>query len=168
MLKIFHNMNSLDFGALMEVYAETNRISGQTCYAKLPHSEQLLCAEQDFYAYLHDCFFCQRGAFYAVWIAEGAYVSALRIEPYTDGLLLAGLETAPNARRRGYASALIKAVLAYLRDKPCIRLYSHVAKNNAASLAAHKSCGFQLVSDHASLIDGSVLRSACTVCYSFR
>lgn len=154
MLYLANTLSQLHFGKLMEVYIEGN----------LEKAEEvsLLQAEQDFYQYLHDCFFATPGAVYAVWTEENAYISALRLEPYKDGLLLEALETAPQYRRRGYAYQLIKAVLAAF---PGQKIYSHISKGNAASLAVHEKCGFRKISDSAAYIDGSVNNRAVTLCH---
>lgn len=160
MLRIVNTMRELDFAALMEVYIEGNRENGADNYPDEPEERQLFLAEQDFYQYLRECFFPTQGAFYALWLHSGKCVSALRIEPYRDGLLLAALETAPAYRRQGFAAALIRQTLALLEDQ---RVYSHVSKSNTASLKAHEACGFRIVLDHAVYADGSVLRSSYTL-----
>jgi len=76
---------------------------------------------------------------------SGRYVSALRLEPYRDGLLLEALETAPEQRRKGFAAALIRAVQCFLEGKT--KLYSHVDKRNLSSLKVHEKCGFRIVSE---------------------
>ncbi len=154
MLYLAKSLSQLQFGKLMEVYIEGN----------LEKAEEvgLLQAEQDFYLYLHDCFFSVPGAVYAVWSVEDAYVSALRLEPYKDGLLLEALETAPQHRRKGYAFQLMQAVLTQFPDQ---KIYAHVSKRNAASLAIHRRCGFRKVSDFAAYIDGSVDDRAVTFCH---
>ena len=43
------------------------------------------------------------------------------------------------------------------------RIYSHVGKRNAASLAVHEKCGFYQISDTAAYIDGSVDSKAYTL-----
>lgn len=163
MLLLAEKMSQLDFGKLMEVYTEGNRENGEDFYPDAPPYRQILLAEEAFYQYLREVFFRTEGAFYAVWIQEGQYVSALRLEPYRDGLLLEALETAPELRRRGYAAELIRAVLATVGDKP---VYSHVSKRNTASLKTHASCGFQRILEHAACIDGSVLQNQCTLRYT--
>ena len=160
MLKFAKRLGELNFGALMEVYEEGNLENGALRYPNLPENEQLLRAREDFYAYLKDHFFPEPGAVCAVWEENGRYVSALRLEPYEDGLLLEALETAPGARGRGYAKQLVMAVLSTLGSQT---VYSHVSKKNAASLAVHKACGFQRISEHAAYIDGSVSANACTL-----
>lgn len=154
MLYLAKSLQQLHFGKLMEVYTESN--------AEKAEEADLLQAEQDFYQYLRDCFFTTPGAVYAVWQEQGTYVSALRLEPYKDGLLLAALETAPEHRRRGFACKLIRAVLTEFAEK---KIYSHVNKRNLPSLAVHEKCGFQKISDFAAYIDGSVNERAITLCY---
>jgi len=154
MLYLARSLQQLQFGKLMEVYIEGN--------LEKAAEVGLLQAEQDFYQYLSECFFPVSGAVYAVWIEENEYTSALRLEPYKDGLLLEALETAPNHRRKGYACQLIQAVLAEFPEQ---NIYAHVSKRNAPSLAIHKKCGFRKISDSACYIDGSVNDRAVTLCH---
>ena len=93
----------------MEIYEESNSLNGQEKYPLESTYAQVQEAEQDFYQYLSDVFFHQENSFYAVWTNNGVYVSALRIEPYMDGVLLCALETALNSRRNGYARKLISS-----------------------------------------------------------
>ena len=155
MLIIARSLRDLRFGQLMDVYSQSN-------------SEEywsLLDSEQAFYAYLRDVFFRESEAFYAVWEIDCTYKAALRMEPYKDGLILAGLETAPTERRKGYASILVNSVLDWLSEQGSVSVYSHVEKSNEASLAVHKACGFKKILDYALYIDGSVLKNSVTLCY---
>ena len=152
MLYLAKSLQQLHFGKLMEVYAQSNA----------EKDGGILQAEQDFYQYLRECFFPTPGAMYAIWQEDGEYISALRLEPYKDGLLLAALETAPEYRRRGFAQKLLLAVLTELVGT---KIYSHVSKRNLPSLAVHEACGFQKISDFAAYIDGSVDHRAVTLCY---
>lgn len=161
MICIAKSLQELDFCQLMEVYEEGNQENGMEFWPDLPQGQQILRAEQDFYQYLRECFFTTEGAVYALWEVDGAYVSALRLEPYQDGLLLEALETAPQRRRMGYASQLIRAVLEQVGEQ---KVYSHVSKRNTASLRTHASCGFHRILEHAVYADGSVLTSSCTFC----
>ena len=154
MLYLAKSLRQLHFGKLMEVYIEGN--------LEKAAETSLLQAEQDFYQYLQDCFFTTADAVYAVWMEGSEYISALRLEPYRDGLLLEALETAPKHRRQGYACKLMKAVAAEFSGR---KIYSHVSKTNAASLAAHEKCGFRKISDSATYIDGSVNDRAITLCH---
>lgn len=160
MLRIVRSMKELNFAQLMAVYAESNRENSDEFYPQLSPGERLLQAEQDFYGYLRESFFKTEGAYYALWMENGTYVSALRIEPYKDGVLLEALETAPEQRCRGYAKQLMEAVLAGEK-----KIYSHVGKRNFPSLRVHAACGFQRISEQAVYIDGSVNGKCCTLCY---
>lgn len=161
MLKLATKMEQLKFSCLMEVYVEGNLENGALFHPEASEQLQLMQVEQSFYAYLTQSFFRTPGAVYAIWEEQGKYISALRLEPYEDGLLLEALETAPAYRRKGYAEKLIRSVQERFPQK----IYSHVSKQNRASLKAHEKCGFRQVLDYARYIDGSVARNAVTLCY---
>lgn len=160
MLIIANSLKELRYSSLMEVYRESNLENAREFWPGVPENQQILQAEQGFYHYLKEGFFMQPGAVYCVWEEDGRYISALRLEPYEDGLLLEALETAPEQRRKGYAKALIQSVLAWV---PKGRIYSHVAKRNAASLATHRACGFEKILEYAKYIDGSVSGNSYTL-----
>ena len=168
MLKIVNSMRELSFSQLMNIYSEGNREYGAELYPHLSDVEQVQEAEQDFYQYLQDIFFRQKGSFYGLWEVSGVCRTALRIEPYADGVLLCALETEPGYRRKGYASALICAVLDYLFQLGSPKIYSHVSKKNLPSLLVHKKCGFEIIMDHAVYSDGSVVQSSYTLCYNIK
>lgn len=160
MLIIAKRLGELSFPQLMEIYVEGNRENGADRYPEEPEYRQLELAEEDFRQYLAEDFFRQSGAFYTIWEENGQYVSALRLEPYRDGLLLEALETRPDQRRKGYAATLIQVV----QNLPGVKkVYSHVSKRNAPSLGVHKKQGFRVVADHATYIDGSVNRRGFTL-----
>ena len=167
MLQLFYHLCELKFSELMEIYIEGNKENAADRYPNESEYQGLLSAEQDFYQYLKECFFSTPGAFYAVWMEKKNYVSALRLEPYQDGLLLEALETKPEERRKGYAAALINGVLAYLREQNSVAVYSHVSKRNIPSCRTHESCGFQKILDYAVYADGSVLSDSVTYRYNF-
>ena len=160
MLLIAKGLEELDFSALMDIYIEGNREKADE-YG----DGGLLRAEREFYDYLREDFFRQKGAFYAVWTEKGRYVSALRLEHYQDGWLLEALETAPDYRKLGYAKALMAAVLEQMGDAV---VYSHVSKRNEASLRTHYACGFERYLDHVVYLDGSVTNRAVTLRYHGR
>ncbi len=162
MLKIVKKLADLDFGQLMEVYREGNLENGRELWPELTESQQIFRAEQDFYSYLREDFFTRPGAYYALWVLDGRYVSALRMESYRDGFLLEALETVPEMRRKGYAGALMGEVLA--NSEPG-KIYSHVKKTNVSSLFVHEKCGFQRISQQAIYIDGSADSRCCTLCF---
>ena len=159
MLILARSLRELRFGALMGVYLQGNQEKAERDYPEEPAGAGLRLAEEDFYRYLRECFFRTPGAAYAVWEEGGSYVSALRLEPYRDGVLVNALETAPQQRRKGYASRLLEAVLGTL-DGP---VYSHVAKRNLPSLALHERLGFRRIQETALYLDGSLDHRACTL-----
>ena len=161
MLYLARSLSQLHFGSLMAVYSDANRENGRGSWPEEPEMRQIQLAEADFYRYLSQVFFKTPGAVYAVWEENGRYVSALRLEPYRDGLLLEALEADPEQRRKGYAAALIQAVHTCLGEGA--KLYSHVDKRNLPSLKTHEKCGFRRISDVAVYVDGSVNRKACTM-----
>lgn len=152
MLYLAKTLKQLQFGKLMEVYLEGN--------LEKAAEAGLLQAEQDFYQYLKECFFPTDGAVYAIWEENGEYISALRLEPYKDGLLLAALETAPAFRRNGYARKLMEAVLEAFAEH---NIYSHISKGNLPSLSLHEACGFRKIAESAVYLDGSVNARAVTL-----
>lgn len=165
MLLIADALRKLSFQELMAVYEEGNRENGAELFPDESSDRQICLAEQNFYEYLHESFFKYPDAIYAVWEENGKYISALRLEPFRDGFLLEALETRPTMRKKGYAAQLIKAVQNRLAEQGGGRIYSHVNKKNAASLNAHKACGFSIILDYAVYIDGSVNRRAYTLIF---
>lgn len=161
MLILATSLRQLRFGEMMEVYTDSNAEKASD-WPNLPHGYALTLAEQDFRQYLDEVFFRTPGALCALWEESGKYVSALRLEPYKDGLLLEGLETHPDERKKGYAAMLIAAVQRHLGSE---KIYSHVNKRNTASLKTHKKCGFVQISDYAVYINGSVDYRCCTLLY---
>ena len=162
MVIIARSLKELEFSKLMAVYAEGNLEAGRDRWPEEPEYRRQLLAEQDFYNYLSQVFFRTVDAVYLVWQERGEYVSALRLEPYRDGLLLEALETDPAYRRKGYAGLLVRETLARFGGA---KIYSHVAKKNAPSRRTHEACGFRKILDHAVYADGSVLHSSVTYCY---
>ena len=161
MLLVAQSIPDLDFTQLMTVYREGNIENGEIFYPQFTLYEQLQLAEQDFYDFLRD-FFRIPGAFYAIYQMDNHYMSALRMEPYQDGLLLEALETDPLYRRQGYAAALINETFTYLsKNAPCI-VYSHVSCKNIPSIKVHEKAGFKKILDYAVYIDGSISTSADT------
>ena len=161
MLILAHSIRELRFGDLMEVYEDSNREKAGD-WPNLPPMFALQLAEQDHREYLQDVFFRTPGAVLALWEENGTYVSALRLEPYKDGLLLNALETAPIHRKKGYAARLIRAVQENMGN---VKIYSHVNKRNVPSLKTHEVCGFRVISDCAVFLSGSVDYRSCTLLY---
>lgn len=151
MLIVIRSMAELPFGKLMEIYKQTNLEHAQ----KWPNeSEERAIArvEQEFYAYLRQCFFALPDSKYFLWEVSGKHVSAVRCEAYRDGVLLTALETDPHCRGKGYATALLEAVIHHLQTE---NIYVHIKRDNAASVAVHQRCGFVKLKSGARMLDGS-------------
>lgn len=149
MLKIITSVSQLNIPQFLSVYAQSTGGDSRK--------------ENDLLIYLEEDFFRQKDAIYALWVVDDVYCSALRLEPYRNGLLLQALETAPADRRKGFANLLLTEVLEYLRTRGYTGVYSHIAKNNRASIGLHQKCGFSQVSDSARLLDGTVSQKFCTM-----
>ncbi len=149
MLKVIKSISELDQEQLLSVYSGSNH----NCKTEI-----------SFLSYLLEDFFQQEDASYFVWVVEDVYKSALRLEPYGDGLLLQALETEPSVRKMGYGSLLMHSVLEYLSVKRYRCVYAHVDKRNVASLKLHRKYGFQTVQDSAILLDGTVTSNCYTLC----
>ena len=144
----------LNFSELMEVYVESNVENGAYFWPEETPERQMELAVEKFRSYLQEGFYGTAHGTYWIWTEDGRYVSALRLERHSEGLLLEALETRPNDRRKGYAKKLILAVLEQLPAGT--RVYSHVDKENLPSLATHRGCGFSRALDYAVSSDGSV------------
>ena len=164
MLHIIDSRNTLPFDALMKIYKEGNEENGAARYPHLPSAEQIIEAEQDFYAYLK-AFFQQPDSHYFLWEADGDYVSALRLEPFSDGYLIAALETEPSHRNMGYGKALLGAVIQWVEAHNPMPVYSHISRQNGVSLAVHKAVGFIEYLPYCRYTDGSVSHNATTLRY---
>ena len=162
MLIVCEKLKDLSFSQLMMVYEEGNRENAEAFWPDMEEGQRMIRAEQEFYQYLREIFFPTEHARYYVWEENGNYVSALRLEPYRDGMLLEALETHPEYRRMGYAASLIWAVQEVSSDA---KIYSHVSKRNKASLKTHEKCGFHRIAENAIYADGSVTSRSCTLCW---
>ena len=165
MLKLVRKMGQIPFSDLMAVYAESNGKLAREQWPEEPEGMRLYRAEMDFYQYLRHDFFTVslvRHAddlyIHALWMVEGKPVSAVRFEKWKDGVLLEALETRPDQRRKGYGFLLMRAALNEVTGK----VYSHVARDNEASLGLHEKCGFRRCGDTA-LVDGSFDRRFVTL-----
>ncbi len=164
LLQIITSSKLLDFGQIMQVYRQSIEKFGREDYPDLDENRQVLEAEQDFYLYLKT-FLKDPDSYFFVWVSEGKYVSAVRVEPYRDGVLIAGMETAPESRRKGYAKQLLCGTVQYLKNNHIYKIYSHIHKDNIPSVKTHLSCGFVRSADYAAYIDGSVDRQSHTYLY---
>ena len=155
MTNFYHSLSRLDLNEILAVYSFEDR-----------QADALNRWQEWDETALRQCFydhFDQPGAFVAVERSEDRYGAVLRAMPYRDGWLIAGLETAPALRGKGLAKSLVDETLKHLFSTGHTKVYSHVKKDNVASLAVHKACGFEIINDVAALLDGSVVSTHCTL-----
>ena len=161
MLLIVERISGLNMDALKRIYVQTmDRMDTDRSGSFGADSS----ADQCFMENLR-LFFQIRNAKLYIWEDSGIPVAALRCEPYGDGVLISNLETIPEMRGRGYAKALLSAVIRDLRNWRVYKVYSHVGKRNKPSLSVHNFCGFQICSDYAKLLDGTVSQNYYTMVY---
>lgn len=82
-------------------------------------------------------------------VAERKFVGVARLwkTPYCDNKwLLEGLEVIPPRRRRGIGTALLKKAIGVLADLQVPSLSAQIHRNNGASIALHRSLGFEKLS----------------------
>ena len=155
MLCVIRTMGSLPFTGLMQVYERSNREQGAREWPWEPENRQLALAEEAFYTYLSTCFFQTPEAACYLWLEQDQPVSALRCEPYRDGMILTALETDPKEEGKGYATRLLSHTLKALQEKGIQRVYVHIHRSNIASQRVHQHCGFVKTSQGGRLLDGS-------------
>lgn len=168
MLIIAQTLAELDFPQLMNIYIEANREHGEDLWPEKSIEEQISLSEQDFLAFLQNQFFTKSDALYMIWVEQGKYISALRLEPFRDGLLLEALETLPEERRKGYACKLITAMQKWSSGLDIAGIYAHVSKQNLPSLKTHIRCGFEIFMDHSVYNDGTHNDRAYTMRYQVK
>ena len=149
MLLIMKRFSEVNISQIRAVYDQTIKNMAEDLFA------------QD----LRDFFLIPGGRLFVLDI-DGAAVSALRAEPYLDGVLFSWLETKPDQRGRGYGNMLVAAALKHLKEQGIRCVYSHIGKNNAASIAVHRANGFSMSADYAKLLDGTVSRNYYTFQYN--
>ena len=115
---------------------------------------------QDFYSFLSEDFFPE--GICCVWEVKGHYVATLRLQRWRDGYLLEGLQTHGNHRGKGYAKQLIAEALKVVSGE---KVYAHIHRENAPSIAVHTTCGFRKLWNSATYLDGSVHADSDTYLY---
>lgn len=162
MVKIITRYDQLNMRQYLDVMEDSIHADAEIIWFHRPIESAILCEEQSVRSYLLNHFFGKEDCVCLVWEEDGVYVSALRMEPFRDGLILTALETKPDCRRRGYAQKLVQSAMEYAAGR---KVYAHISKKNKASLALHKKAGFQKILDHAVYLDGDISTSSITMCY---
>lgn len=74
---------------------------------------------------------------------DDIWASALRAVESADGRwFLEAVETKPQERKKGYGEALLHHTISHLRCLGMREVTCTIAKNNVASMALHRKCGF--------------------------
>lgn len=145
MLLIYPQMTTPGMYRLVrEVYREA---CIENASDKHPESSDLTAAikeEEDYFVDFLKAFFAKVENTYYVLEVDGQWVSALRLTEIDDFYYMEALETAPEHRRKGYASVLIREVISLLGQNGPVKIRSNVNKRNVASLATHRACGFTI------------------------
>lgn len=136
-----------DTRKLMDIYRESNLENVGYFYPDCTDAEEgLRRVEENFLTYIREEFLSCPGNVYYVLEKDNVWVSALRLY-HLEGhfYYVEALETRQEHRGRGYASELFRAVFEELKQRGSFVIRDSVSKRNEASLAVHKSCGFQIV-----------------------
>ena len=151
MINCIRSADDLNFSSLCIIYEADIELDRRKYYGHLDVAEGRFAAENDMYTYMHESFFNNGGLIYT--FSQGnQYACIARIEPYRDGMLLNSVVTADQFRKMGYASALVDVVLKN-SGRP---IYSHIYRNNKASIKLHDKFGFKKLLNYAILLDGTV------------
>ena len=166
----FDRPEDLDFPKLMEVYRESNLDNIAYFFPEETDRERgLRAVEAGFRDYLTGDFFASPGNRYYVLEDGGSWVSAIRLFPVPEqpGVWYAeALETAPEQRRKGYARRMMEMLFDLLVREGPFELWDTVHRQNAASLAFHRSLGFEIVQDPAVCpLNGHVNPQSCGLRY---
>lgn len=150
MLLQLHVVNAADKRGLMDIYAESNLENTDYFYPELTDKQEAVRrVEQDYLNYLETDFLSSGENMLLIWEEQGIWVSALRLYRVCEGFFyIEALETRPDFRRSGYAAKLLRETTEMLKKTGPFRLCDNVDKQNEASLATHKACGFAVVSDN--------------------
>lgn len=144
MLLTFKDMTKENmYRMIHSVYPEASYEIAKDKHPKMQDlSEAIREEEQYFVEKFLGKFMSKNENTYYVWEVDGEWVSALRLTKLDGYYFMEALETAPEHRKKGYASELIKAVIQKFEEVGPTVIRSNVRKTNAASLATHQKCGF--------------------------
>lgn len=146
----------LEFNAMDEknMYRMVHEIYSEASYEiakekhpeveKIEDLEDAIKEEELYFMEFLKKFMSKTNSRYYVLDVDGQWVSALRLTKIEDFYYMEALETAPEYRKKGYASQLIGEVIELLMVHREVAMRSNVNKTNVASLATHKKCGFEI------------------------
>lgn len=149
LLLIFPQMTEPDMYRLVrEVYSEACIENASDKHPERTDLNEAIKEEEyDFVNFLKR-FLAKAENTYYVLEADNQWVSALRLTKLEEFYYMEALETAPEHRRKGYASTLIREVISSLSQNGPVKIRSNVSKQNKASLATHRKCGFIIAEEN--------------------
>lgn len=169
MLVKMTELTDADIPKLMGIYAEGNRENAEYFYPDIPLAEGIAKEKQKFVTMLRENFFARPENAAYIWQVEDQWVAALRLTKLKDFFYLEALETKPDQRQRGYATALLRAVCQTLEAAGPIEIRDCVRKRNAASLRTHLAAGFVIDQDPGrEYPDGTIDERCYGMCYASR
>lgn len=149
MLLTMTDLSEIDRCQLMDVYREANLENAAYFEPKTQDFTQAVRRCEDrFWSFLQQSFFTGLGRAYWVLEQNGVWVSALRTTEIEPRLFyLEALETHPDYRRQGFASALLRGLLQSLAANGPFELRDCVRRTNLPSIRAHLNAGFVIAAD---------------------
>lgn len=141
---------------IRSIYTEGCRENAQGRHPEAADLTDAILEEEQFFLEFMNKFMPQERNRYYILEENGEWVSALRLTHIDGFYYLEALETSEAHRKNGYAAQLINEVIALLRTRGRVELRSNVSKENSASLAVHKKCGFVIAEENGvNYIDGT-------------
>lgn len=145
MLLIFNQMTDPEMYRMVhEIYIEASMETAADKHSELTDLAEAVKEEEQYFIEFLKNFLSKEQNTYYVLNVDGQWVSALRLTKIEDFYYMEALETAPEHRRKGYASELIREVISSLSAEGRIKIRSNVNKKNKASLDTHQKCGFTI------------------------
>lgn len=139
------SMTEDEYRKLMAIYAESNRENIGYFFPELKDEKLgVQKVEEQFVAFMKTDFFSEKDHCYYILSVDDEWVAAMRfIRLAEHSYFLEALETKPEQRRKGYATALFTRVIRKHRPEGSFTVKSIVSKHNEASLAFHEKVGFK-------------------------
>ena len=133
---------------IRSIYTEGCRENAQWRHPKAEDLTDAIHEEEQFFLEFLGKFMPQERNRYYILEENGEWISALRLTHIENFYYLEALETAETHRQQGCAARLMGEVIALLRKRGSVELRSNVDKENTASLATHKKCGFVIAEEN--------------------
>lgn len=127
-----------------EIYGESNLENVRWDNSEVEDFSKLLFEYEKGYMDFVQSFLDSEENRYYIWEINGQWVSALRMTKVEDFYYLEALETAKQCRKKGYGTEFLQELIRLLKRCGRVIIRSNVSKNNMASLALHRKCGFAI------------------------